>query len=153
MCRSSFVQSWTGRQPSPGSQSAGCRKGTVPPDTLPPAEDTNSEDPHHVNESNYKLFNKERGAETLFRFQSSGRVRLRAASQLSPPSARCRLCSGPCPAAGISTRFAFLRQFQGTALLLMGQRVSASQQRFRERLLVKTLTLPGEQAAVLRGTS
>lgn len=60
----------------------------------------------------------------MFRFQSSGRVRLRAAGQLSPPSARCRLCSGPCPAAGISTRFAFLRQFQGTALLLMGQRVS-----------------------------
>ena len=44
------------------------RRGTVPANTLPPAEDTNSEDPHHVNESNYKLFNKERGAETLFRF-------------------------------------------------------------------------------------
>lgn len=39
------------------------RKGTVPA-----TEDTNSEDLHHVNESNYKLFNKERGAETLFRF-------------------------------------------------------------------------------------
>lgn len=63
------------------------RQGTVPANTLPPTEDTNSEDPHHVNESNYKLFNKERGAETLFRFQSLGCVRLRAASQLSSPSA------------------------------------------------------------------
>lgn len=44
------------------------RKGTVPANTLSPTEDTNSEDLHHVNESNYKLFNKERGAETLFRF-------------------------------------------------------------------------------------
>lgn len=44
------------------------RKGTVPASTLPPTEEPNSEDPRHVNESDYKLFNTERGAETLFRF-------------------------------------------------------------------------------------
>lgn len=44
------------------------RKGTVPASTPPPTEEPNSEDARHVNESNYKLFKTERGAETLFRF-------------------------------------------------------------------------------------
>jgi len=75
----------------------------VPAETLPPTEDTDSEDPHHVNESNYKLFNKERGAETLFRFQSSGCVCLRAASQLRSPSARSRVPQWSLPCLWCST--------------------------------------------------
>lgn len=81
-CMSSFATELDRQSPHFGVnlQSAG-RMGTVSATNY--TEGTNSKEPHHVNESNYKLFNKERGAETFSRFQSSGCACLQAGSQLS----------------------------------------------------------------------
>lgn len=144
-CMSSFATELDRQSPHFGVnlQSAG-RMGTVSATNY--TEGTNSKEPHHVNESNYKLFNKEG---ELKPFLDSN---LQGAPVCRQAASSAGRCSVPCPASGISIPFEFLRQLPGLALLPMG-RVSASQQRFREQLRVKTLTPPGEPAAVLPETS